>query len=88
MALGAGVGAELGVAADAHGPALAAHEPLPPEVFATVEAVRAVGHRCTEGGSHTYSEQGGGGEIETGADSIAAANSNIEDNKSTILWIT
>lgn len=39
VALGAGVGAELGVAADAHRTAFATYEPLPPEVFTTVEAV-------------------------------------------------
>lgn len=39
VALGAGVGAELGVAADAHRPAFAPYEPLPPEVFTTVETV-------------------------------------------------
>lgn len=43
-ALGAGVGAELGVAADAHRFPLAADESLPTEVIATVEAVRAGGH--------------------------------------------
>ena len=39
MALGAGVGAELGVAANAHRLALVTDEPLPPEVLATVETV-------------------------------------------------
>lgn len=39
VALGAGVGAELGVAADTHRPAFATYEPLPPKVFTTVETV-------------------------------------------------
>lgn len=39
MALGAGVGTELGVAADTHRPALAADEPFTPEVLPTVETV-------------------------------------------------
>lgn len=46
MALGAGVGAELGVAADAHRFAFMADELLPSEVLPTVETVGAVGHRC------------------------------------------
>lgn len=51
MALGAGVGAELGVAADAHRLAFVADEPLPPEVLPTVETVRAVCHRHSSGDS-------------------------------------
>lgn len=51
MALGAGVGAELGVAADAHRLAFVADEPLPSEVLPTVETVRAVRHRHSEGDS-------------------------------------
>lgn len=51
MTLGAGVGAELGVAADAHRLALVSDEPLSPEVLPTVETVRAVGHRHSEGDS-------------------------------------
>lgn len=39
VALGAGVGAELGVAADAHWFAFMADELLPPEVLPTVETV-------------------------------------------------
>lgn len=39
MALGAGVGAELCVATNAHRPALVTDEPLPPEVLATVETL-------------------------------------------------
>lgn len=49
MALGAGVGAELGVAADAHWPAFVADEPLPPEVLTAVETLRALSHRHSEG---------------------------------------
>lgn len=49
MALGTGVGAELGVAADAHRLAFVPDEPLPPEVLAAVETVRAVGHFYSEG---------------------------------------
>ena len=60
VALGAGVGAELGVAADAHGPTLAADEPLPPEVFPTVVTVGALCHGCTEGDSHLQQAEGGG----------------------------
>lgn len=45
MALGAGVGAELGVAADAHRLAFIADVPLSPEVFPAVKAVCTVGHR-------------------------------------------
>lgn len=45
MALGAGVGAELCVAANAHRPPLVTDEPLPPEVLAAVETLRAVRHR-------------------------------------------
>lgn len=49
MALGAGVGAELGVAADAHWFAFVADELLPTEVLPTVETVRAVRHdHCGE----------------------------------------
>lgn len=51
-AFGAGVGAELRVAADADRPPLAADESLPAEVVAAVEAVRAVGHRYIEIQSH------------------------------------
>lgn len=51
MALGAGVGAELGVAADAHRLAFVADEPLPPEVLPTVETVRALSHCHSEGDS-------------------------------------
>lgn len=39
MALGAGVGAELGVAADTNRPAFVAYEPLAPEVLPTVKAM-------------------------------------------------
>lgn len=39
MAFGAAVGAELRVAADAHGPTLVADKPLPPEVLPAVETV-------------------------------------------------
>lgn len=39
MALGAGVGAELGVAADTNRPAFIAYEPLSPEVLPTVKAM-------------------------------------------------
>ena len=53
MALGTGVGAELGVTADADGPAFVADEPLPPEVLPTVETVRALRHRHSEG-THNY----------------------------------
>lgn len=49
MALGAGVGAELGVAADAHGPSFVADKLLPPEVLSAVETVRAVRHRHDKG---------------------------------------
>lgn len=52
MAVCTGVGTEFGVAADTHRPALTADKPLPSEVFPTVETVRAVGHRLTEGDSH------------------------------------
>lgn len=45
MALGAGVGAELCVAANAHRPPLVTDEPLPPEVLAAVETLRAFRHR-------------------------------------------
>lgn len=51
MTLGAVVGAELGVAADAHRLAFVADEPLSPEVLPTVETVWAVGHRHSEGDS-------------------------------------
>lgn len=44
MTLGAAVCTELGVAADAHGPALAADEPLTPEILPTVETLRVVCH--------------------------------------------
>lgn len=52
MALGAGVGAELGVAADAHRLAFVADVLLSAEVLPAVEAVRAVGHRHS--GSRHY----------------------------------
>lgn len=39
MALGTGVGAELGVAADAHSLAFITDKPLPPEVLPAVKAV-------------------------------------------------
>lgn len=42
MALCTVVGTELGVAADAHRPALAADKPFTPKVLPTVETVRAV----------------------------------------------
>lgn len=45
VALGAGVGAELCVAANAHRPALVTDEPLPPEVLAAVETLRVFRHR-------------------------------------------
>lgn len=51
MALGTGVGAELGVAADTHWLAFVADKLLPPKVIPTVEAVRAVCHRHSKGDS-------------------------------------
>lgn len=48
MALGAGIGAELGVAADAHRPAFVADKPLPRKILPTVETVRALCHRHSE----------------------------------------
>lgn len=48
VALGTGVGAELGVAADAHWFAFMADKLLPSEVLPTVETVRAVCHRRCE----------------------------------------
>lgn len=51
MALGTGVGAELGVAADTHWLAFVADKLLPPKVVPTVEAVRAVCHRHSKGDS-------------------------------------
>lgn len=39
MALSAGVGAELGVAADTHRPAFITDKPLSPEVLPTVKAM-------------------------------------------------
>jgi len=56
MALGAGVGAELGVAAHAHRPAFVTDEPLPPEVVSAVETLRAVRHRHS-GGIQSYYRQ-------------------------------
>lgn len=58
MALGAGVGAELGVAADAHRLAFVADEPLPPEVLPTVETVRAFCHRRSKEDSELQRLQG------------------------------
>lgn len=53
-ALGAGVGTELGVAADTHRSPLAADESLPAEVVSTVEAARVVRHPSAEVQSNLY----------------------------------
>lgn len=47
-ALGAGLGAELGVAANTNGLSLDAYVPLPCEILAAVGALGAVGHRHAE----------------------------------------
>lgn len=72
MALGAGVGAELGVAAHAHRPAFVTDEPLPPEVVSAVETLRAVRHRHS-GGIQSGGRGDGCGAGGTCAEAAAAA---------------
>lgn len=54
MALGTGVGAELGVAANAHRLALVTDKPLPTQVFPAVEAVGGVCHLGSGGQGDTW----------------------------------